>query len=106
MTMAMTISRIIFMPPPFFFFFGLASSLIGQNPPQSKSSGIARARGGIAGMAQLVMVKNGRIAGIFSGERAIFLRTPAPLALGLRSEERLVGKECVSTCRSRWSPYH
>src|SRR3546814_15305964 len=28
-------------------------------------------------------------------------------ALGLdRSEERRVGKECVSTCRSRWSPYH
>src|SRR3546814_4445016 len=24
---------------------------------------------------------------------------------GLRSEERRVGKECVSTCRSRWSPY-
>src|SRR3546814_6003486 len=28
-----------------------------------------------------------------------------PLA-GQRSEERRVGKECVSTCRSRWSPYH
>src|SRR3546814_12443493 len=27
----------------------------------------------------------------------------APL---LRSEERRVGKECVRTCRSRWSPYH
>src|SRR3546814_3389669 len=27
---------------------------------------------------------------------------PAPQ----RSEERRVGKECVSTCRSRWSPYH
>src|SRR3546814_13456371 len=28
-------------------------------------------------------------------------------ALGTeRSEERRVGKECVSTCRSRWSPYH
>src|SRR3546814_14241735 len=29
-------------------------------------------------------------------------------AFGLlpRSEERRVGKECVSTCRSRWSPYH
>src|SRR3546814_4893893 len=26
--------------------------------------------------------------------------------LGRRSEERRVGKECVSTCRSRWSPYH
>src|SRR3546814_871047 len=32
-----------------------------------------------------------------------------PFYLGgtsLRSEERRVGKECVSTCRSRWSPYH
>src|SRR3546814_11554635 len=27
-------------------------------------------------------------------------------ALDARSEERRVGKECVSTCRSRWSPYH
>src|SRR3546814_15272682 len=26
--------------------------------------------------------------------------------LSLRSEERRVGKECVSPCRSRWSPYH
>src|SRR3546814_6260325 len=26
--------------------------------------------------------------------------------IGQRSEERRVGKECVSTCRSRWSPYH
>src|SRR3546814_8280101 len=25
---------------------------------------------------------------------------------GNRSEERRVGKECVSKCRSRWSPYH
>src|SRR3546814_12215599 len=24
----------------------------------------------------------------------------------VRSEERSVGKECVSTCRSRWSPHH
>src|SRR3546814_18036033 len=33
-----------------------------------------------------------------------------PLRLGVgggpRSEERRVGQECVSTCRSRWSPYH
>src|SRR3546814_19999070 len=28
------------------------------------------------------------------------------LTLGWRSEERRVGKECVSTCRSRWAPYH
>src|SRR3546814_12207795 len=31
--------------------------------------------------------------------------TDAKLAEG-RSEERRVGKECVGTCRSRWSPYH
>src|SRR3546814_19298342 len=29
-----------------------------------------------------------------------------PGLVGIRSEERRVGKECVSTCRSRWSPYH
>src|SRR3546814_19082892 len=28
------------------------------------------------------------------------------VALSARSEERRVGKECVSTCRSRWSPYN
>ena len=27
-------------------------------------------------------------------------------ANGYRSEERRVGKECLSVCRSRWSPYH
>src|SRR3546814_11444075 len=27
-------------------------------------------------------------------------------ALVMRSEERRVGNECVSTCRSRWSPHH
>src|SRR3546814_3446552 len=35
---------------------------------------------------------------------------PGGIVLGhhmkVRSEERRVGKECVSTCRSRWSPYH
>ena len=28
------------------------------------------------------------------------------MSLLSRSEERRVGKECVTTCRSRWSPYH
>src|SRR3546814_4449894 len=31
---------------------------------------------------------------------------PALQQRAARSEERRVGKECVSTCRSRWSPYH
>src|SRR3546814_8780972 len=29
-----------------------------------------------------------------------------PIVPRARSAERRVGKECVSTCRSRWSPYH
>ena len=33
--------------------------------------------------------------------RAVRRRVP-----GARSEERRVGKECASMCRSRWSPYH
>src|SRR3546814_2941145 len=34
------------------------------------------------------------------------LRMLRELRFDGRSEERRVGKECVSTCRSRWSPYH
>src|SRR3546814_12426602 len=30
----------------------------------------------------------------------------SPALTGWRSEERRVGKVCVRTCRSRWSPYH
>src|SRR3546814_9768413 len=37
---------------------------------------------------------------------AIEDRLSSMLAESLRSEERRVGKECVSTCRSRWSPDH
>src|SRR3546814_14006764 len=33
-------------------------------------------------------------------------RADDPREVASRSEERRVGKECVSTCRSRWSPYH
>src|SRR3546814_12546434 len=39
--------------------------------------------------------------GLSSQARAVTARTPL-----IRSEERRVGKECVSTCSSRWSPYH
>src|SRR3546814_20291532 len=37
----------------------------------------------------------------------LFERLPRPdIEAAMRSEERRVGTECVSTCRSRWSPYH
>src|SRR3546814_1424874 len=47
-------------------------------------------------------------AGVFMVARCspIFEYSPDALMVVTRSEERRVGKECVSTCRSRWSPYH
>src|SRR3546814_15639355 len=39
---------------------------------------------------------------ITRGDLSYVLERPG----AMRSEERRVGKECVSTCRSRWSPYH
>src|SRR3546814_19108471 len=41
----------------------------------------------------------GRQGELFHLAIARYVRDP-------RSEERRVGKECVSTCRYRWSPYH
>src|SRR3546814_13294130 len=38
--------------------------------------------------------------------RATLLHISDWVRIGLRSEERRVGKECVSTCRSRWTPYN
>src|SRR3546814_15061858 len=43
----------------------------------------------------------------FAPQRQVRAREPPspPVFFPIRSEERRVGKECVSTCRSRWSPY-
>src|SRR3546814_18964627 len=46
-----------------------------------------------------------QVAGI-DQDVALFGLGAFALVYQLRSEERRVGKECVSTCRSRWSPYH
>src|SRR3546814_11246463 len=41
----------------------------------------------------------------YAGQQYVpFIQTD--VAINRRSEERRVGKECVSTCRSRWSTYH
>src|SRR3546814_19506833 len=42
----------------------------------------------------------------FLVDEGLVHRLDAINAWTARSEERRVGKECVSTCRSRWSPYH
>src|SRR3546814_17539686 len=56
-------------------------------------------RGGIRLAAQ--EIEHGKAAR--RGHRHLDEEDPFP---AYRSEERRVGKECVSTCRSRWSPYH
>src|SRR3546814_2921811 len=43
---------------------------------------------------------------LFAGSAALLGIADTLVELKARSEERRVGKECVSTCRSRWSPYH
>src|SRR3546814_8632549 len=50
---------------------------------------------GVVGLAD-----DHRAVGVDLGDREADMREIR------RSEERRVGKECVSTCRSRWSPYH
>src|SRR3546814_15627425 len=41
-----------------------------------------------------------------SDEEVVIKQNWTEIRRFMRSEERRVGKECVSTCRSRWSPYH
>src|SRR3546814_14789286 len=77
--------------------------------------------GGVIGVSHHRILRLGGMRGAYHGEQGIglFLAIDDPLgieyfvaamfAVGLgehRSEERRVGKECVRTCRSRWSPYH
>src|SRR3546814_15891932 len=54
--------------------------------------------------AVLLAVYNSADAGHLAMLMAVWLLLR--IAYLLRSEERRVGKECVSTCRSRWSPSH
>src|SRR3546814_6950155 len=52
----------------------------------------------------IMVVAFAPIVGLLLGLSAITV--PWGTLVLSRSEERRVGKECVSTCRSRWSPYH
>src|SRR3546814_17997260 len=54
----------------------------------------------------LALAHFSRIIGLRDGQILFDLPTDAVDRERLRSEERRVGKECVSTCRSRWSPSH
>src|SRR3546814_16665565 len=56
--------------------------------------------------AVLVPAEQSSLLGTVAHVQFLGERTRVYLNDVTRSEERRVGKECVSTCRSRWSPYH
>src|SRR3546814_490129 len=84
--------------------FNSEIALSNINPPESYTIS-CEGKGGIVGFgkgsADVVLIEE--------GEETI-LRYSARAQLGgkleQRSDERRVGKECVSTCRTRWSPNH
>src|SRR3546814_18470066 len=72
-------------------------------PRGSRLHGLRRS--GAAAERGVVDVARERAAAC--AQRAVGIRRqPGFAETHRRSEERRVGKECVSTCRSRWSPYH
>ena len=62
---------------------------------------------GLDAIADVVAIDRGRTpASHFSFATLLEIAADLRAALAERSEERRVGKECQSVCRSRWSPYH
>src|SRR3546814_19222753 len=45
-------------------------------------------------------------AELFGNRRGVIFAVPAAFSTSCRSEERRVGNECVTTCRSRWPADH
>src|SRR3546814_8433776 len=68
------------------------------------SSDLAPLVGGIGGHPRVA--RAGTLAVAAASLAAIVAVFGAIAPRAVRSEERRVGKECVRTCRSRWSPYH
>src|SRR3546814_19513009 len=61
----------------------------------------------VVGFADMADLGEGHaVVSLPAARRAAAAEAAAAARKAARSEERRVGKECVSTCRSRWSPYH
>src|SRR3546814_12294235 len=71
-------------------------------------SGFGLLSGEVAFIATTLIVIDVTLAALFWswGEGDDIIARLVKKTLFVRSEERRVGKECVSTCRSRWSPDH
>src|SRR3546814_20854724 len=99
-------------PPPLLAErFGFAAEAVGDSGSESEAMDQLVASRERIGPVNLVAAEElARIEaehGASAGEQAELLEAVNRLRGSIgRSEERRVGKECVSTCRSRWSPYH
>src|SRR3546814_3128933 len=76
-----------------------------------RGSAMTDTRGPLGWRLKLAYAGGQLVEGIANNSLSVFLLFYVTAVCGLpgaraRSEERRVGKECVSTCRSRWSPYH
>src|SRR3546814_18379411 len=77
-------------------------------PGRPDRQGLRHADVGVPGDLCIAADDLGRVAAVAAAgghRRGIALKNEDPVISSARSEERRVGKECVSTCRSRWSPY-
>src|SRR3546814_13883667 len=86
----------------------LAKQVEGFNTSQSDYQLVAVYKGNYsetlnAGIAAFRAQQQPHILQVFEVGTATMMAAKGAV---VRSEERRVGKECVSTCRSRWSPYH
>src|SRR3546814_14492945 len=93
--------------------WSLVSVIAGNGGTLSKADAAAWLNPGFTRNGESVQVKPTAFSqvlgaatslGAVEADAATLRLTPACCVT--RSEERRVGKECVSTCRSRWSPYH
>src|SRR3546814_14826633 len=60
----------------------------------------------VGGVVAVIVVIIAAVALAGGGDDEPTERATTSTTTSTRSEERRVGKECVSTCRYRWSPYH
>src|SRR3546814_16574306 len=87
---------------------------VARSAPKARAARQFAMRSLLHCLRNFVIHKNYRLSYFLSNRLIIIVKIPythiaaipIPPAAIARSEERRVGKECVSTCRSRWSPYH
>src|SRR3546814_12721815 len=95
---------------------GAAGGLVVEGHPEYENRGIIRISQTGSGILNTTMQLTGDIdffratlSPVINGSPDFGHAAEVPIIsneVTTRSEERRVGKECVSTCRSRWSPYH